>query len=82
MDDTIQQALAHSQTIDITTIGRRTGQPRRIEIVVHNFDGRLYISGKPRADRRRSWLANLEAHPGPGTGPTSTGWWPTARSWK
>ena len=63
MDDVIQHALAHSQTIDITTIGRRTGQPRRIEIVVHNFDGRLYISGMPRAGRRRSWLANLEAHP-------------------
>lgn len=29
----------------------------------HNIDGRIYISGIPRRDRRRSWLANLEAKP-------------------
>ena len=62
MDDTISQALAHGGTIDITTTGRRTGLPRRIEIVFFNFDGRLYISGMP-SRRRRSWLANLEAQP-------------------
>ena len=63
MDDTTRQALARSQTIDITTTGRRTGAPRRIEIVFFNFDGRIYISGRP-SPRRRSWLANLEADPG------------------
>ena len=63
MDDTIRRALAHGHTIDITTTGRKTGSARRIEIVFHNFDGRLYISGMPRADRRRAWLANLVAHP-------------------
>lgn len=62
MDDTTRQALARSQTIDITTTGRRTGAPRRIEIVFFNFDGRIYISGRP-SPRRRSWLANLEADP-------------------
>ena len=62
MDDTINQALAHGGTIDITTTGRRTGLPRRIEIVFFNFGGRLYISGMP-SRRRRSWLANLEAQP-------------------
>ena len=64
MDETIQRALGHGQTIDITTTGRKTGLPRRIEIVFFNFDGRIYISGLPRPGRRRSWLANLEAHPG------------------
>ena len=63
MDDTIRRALARGHTIDITTTGRKTGLPRRVEIVFHNFDGRLFISGRPRADRRRSWLANLAAHP-------------------
>lgn len=63
MDDQIRRALAHGQTIEITTTGRRTGQPRRIEMVFHNIEGRIYISGIPRADRRRSWLANLEARP-------------------
>ena len=47
MDDRIRQTLDHGQTIDITTTGRRTGQPRRIEIVFHNIDGRIYISGMP-----------------------------------
>jgi len=63
MDETIRRALGHGQLIDITTTGRRTGLPRRIEIVIHSFDGRLYIAGRPRADRRRSWLSNLAAEP-------------------
>lgn len=61
--DPIRQALAQGQVIDITTTGRRTGEPRRIEIVFHNIGGRIYITGMPRPDRRRSWLANLEADP-------------------
>jgi deazaflavin-dependent oxidoreductase (nitroreductase family) len=60
--DPIQQALQRGHTIDITTIGRRSGRPRRIEIVFHNIDGRIYISGIP-SRRRRSWLANLEGNP-------------------
>ena len=48
------------QVVDITTRGRKSGQDRRIEIVLHNIDGRLYISGQPRPERR-SWLRNLEA---------------------
>lgn len=62
-DDPIRRALAHGGLIDITTTGKRSGQPRRIEIVYHVFDGRVYISGMPRADRRRSWLVNLERNP-------------------
>jgi len=60
--DEIKAALEHGQTIDITTSGRRSGRPRRLEIVFHNIDGRIYISGTP-SRRRRSWLANLEANP-------------------
>ncbi len=62
MDEAIRRALSHGQTIDITTTGRRSGRPRRIEIVFHNFDGRIYISGLP-SRRKRAWLANLEADP-------------------
>lgn len=58
----IAQALAGGGLIDITTTGRRTGQPRRIEIVAHVIDGHVYISGMTRR-QRRSWLANLEAEP-------------------
>lgn len=63
MDPAIRQALSRGQVIDITTTGRRTGIPRRIEIVFHNIDGRIYISGMPRSDRARAWLRNLEDDP-------------------
>lgn len=48
----------------MTTTGRHSGQPRRIEIVLHNFDDRLYISGMPNAARPRAWLLNLASGPG------------------
>jgi len=60
--DPIQAALSRGGTIDITTTGRKTGVPRRIEIVFHRIDGRIWISGMP-SPRRRSWIANLAADP-------------------
>ena len=62
MTDPIAAALSRGGTIDITTHGRRSGQPRRIEIVFHRIDGRIWISGIP-SHRKRAWLANLEADP-------------------
>ncbi|HXR45444.1 MAG TPA: nitroreductase/quinone reductase family protein [Pseudolysinimonas sp.] len=56
----IQNALETDRVIDITTTGRNSGQPRRIEIWFHRVDGRFYITGTPG---RRSWYANLIAHP-------------------
>ena len=60
--DPIRAALSRGGTIDITTIGRQSGEPRRIEIVFHRIDGRIWISGIP-SPRKRAWLANLEAEP-------------------
>jgi len=60
MDEAIERALENDRTIDITTIGRKSGEPRRIEIWMHHFDGRTYISGSPG---RRDWYANLTANP-------------------
>ena len=60
MDEKIRQALASDRTIDITTIGRTSGEARRIEIWFHNVDGHLYITGTPG---RRDWYANMVAHP-------------------
>lgn len=67
MDQEISQVLAigrsstaWQRTVDITTTGRRTGLPRRIEIWFHRVDGRYYLStlpGKP------SWHVNLVANP-------------------
>ena len=61
MDEATRTALYHSQVIDLTTTGRRTGLPRRIEIFLHEDGGRLFISGMPRADRTRDWIHNIAA---------------------
>jgi deazaflavin-dependent oxidoreductase (nitroreductase family) len=69
MRDDISQALAidsstsmRARTVDITTTGRRSGEPRRIETVFYRYDGTIYLSGLP-APRPRAWLLNLEAEP-------------------
>ena len=61
LDPKISQALSRGGLIDITTTGRQTGKPRRIEIVFHNIDGRIFISGMPNFPR--GWLANLKSDP-------------------
>src|SRR5437588_8930339 len=61
-DESLLRSLERGGLIDITTTGRRTGEPRRLEIAFHNIAGRFYISGIP-SRTRRSWLANLEAEP-------------------
>ena len=61
--EAIRAALSRSGLIDITTTGRTSGRPRRIEIAYHAFEGRVYISGRPNPARRRAWLGNLEAQP-------------------
>jgi deazaflavin-dependent oxidoreductase (nitroreductase family) len=69
MRDDVRQALRvesatpmEDRTIDITTTGRRSGQPRRIEIVFYRFEDSVYLSGIP-APRTRDWLTNLAAQP-------------------
>src|ERR1700761_7427123 len=61
MTNDIDTALATDQVIDITTIGRTSGQPRRIEIWYHRLDGKYYITGVP--GRPRDWYANLVQNP-------------------
>jgi deazaflavin-dependent oxidoreductase (nitroreductase family) len=63
MDPTVRAALDRGGIIDITTTGRRSGEPRRIEIVFHNVGGRIVISGMPIRHRTRAWIRNLEADP-------------------
>lgn len=67
MDDDIRRALAitpdspaRDRTIDITTTGRRSGLPRRIEIWFYRAAGVVYLSGLPS---KPSWYANLKANP-------------------
>ena len=59
-DPAVAAALANDLVIDITTSGRASGEPRRIEIWYHVVDGRYYITGRPGP---RSWYANLLAEP-------------------
>ncbi|MEU7738515.1 nitroreductase family deazaflavin-dependent oxidoreductase [Streptomyces griseus] len=69
MDPAIRAAIeitpaagTRDRIVDITTTGRRTGRPRRIEIFFYRAAGRTYLcsgtSGRPT-----SWYANLLAHP-------------------
>jgi len=67
MDEAVRTALAitpaspaRARTIDITTIGAKTGRQRRIEIWLYRVAGRYYLSGLPS---RPSWYANLLANP-------------------
>ena len=60
MDPTITTALRTERTIDITTTGRRSGEPRRLEMWFHNVEDRIYITGMPGT---RDWYANLLADP-------------------
>lgn len=67
MNDAVRTALAidgsssaRDRTVDITTIGRRSGRPRRIEIWFYRADGGIYLSSMPA---KRGWYANLRANP-------------------
>ena len=67
VDEAVVRALAIgpdsspvAHTIDITTLGARSGAPRRIEIWFHRVDGRWYLTGVPGP---RNWYANLRANP-------------------
>ena len=61
MDAAIKEAMDRGGIADITTTGRRTGKPRRIEIYFHQFDGEYYLTG--RHGPRRDWEANIVANP-------------------
>ena len=61
MDDAVRKALETDLVIDITTKGRKTGQPRRKEIWFHYLgEGEVYITGSPG---KRGWYANMLAEP-------------------
>jgi deazaflavin-dependent oxidoreductase (nitroreductase family) len=60
MDEAVQRALENDRTIDISTTGRRSGEPRRLEIWRYRYDGRTFLSGSPG---KRAWYANLIANP-------------------
>lgn len=60
MDKRIKLGLDQDRIIDITTNGRKTGTPRRIEIWFFNIANKIFITGTPGA---RDWYANVLANP-------------------
>jgi deazaflavin-dependent oxidoreductase (nitroreductase family) len=56
--DTIAR-LARTRTIDLTTIGRRSGRLATIEIWWFHFEGRFIVTGTPGP---RDWYANVLAN--------------------
>jgi hypothetical protein len=69
VDEQVRQALETSRVIDVTSIGRKSGKPHRMEIPIFNVDGRLFLIGDPRTHdekhdlRPRDWYANMAANP-------------------
>jgi len=57
----VQDALARDRVVEITTRGRKSGQPHRTEIWFFRAQGRFYLTGSP--GRERHWLRNLAADP-------------------
>lgn len=54
------EILSSIRTIDLTTFGRQSGEPRRIEIWWFHVESRFVVTGTPG---RRDWLANVLADP-------------------
>jgi deazaflavin-dependent oxidoreductase (nitroreductase family) len=52
--------LPRTGTCDLSTVGRRSGQRRRVEIWYVIIDGHIVLTGTPGT---RHWLANLRANP-------------------
>ena len=61
LEPSVRDALSIDMVVDITTVGRRSGEARRIEIWCHLMDGQLFLAASPG---RRSWYANLVANSG------------------
>lgn len=60
LDAETQAILDQVETVEITTRGRTSGQPRRIEIWMYAINGRYIITGTPGP---RDWYANVMTHP-------------------
>lgn len=60
LDPATTKRLAGTRTIDLTTFGRRSGRPSRIEIWWFHFEQSFIVTGTPGP---RHWLANVRADP-------------------
>lgn len=60
MDEKVQKALQEDNLVDITVTGRKSGEPRKFEIMLRRDAGKYYIAGQPQP---KDWYANMLADP-------------------
>ena len=60
MNEKVEKALQEDRLVDITATGRKSGQPRKFEIMLRRHRGKYYIAGQPQA---KDWYANMVANP-------------------
>jgi deazaflavin-dependent oxidoreductase (nitroreductase family) len=60
LDSATTARLARIRTIDLTTLGRRSGRPATVEIWWFHSEDRFIVTGTPG---RRDWYANVLANP-------------------
>jgi deazaflavin-dependent oxidoreductase (nitroreductase family) len=61
MSDSGLASLADARVLYLTTVGRRSGQPRAIEIWFTCYQGKLYLNAE-RA-QNANWVRNILQHP-------------------
>jgi deazaflavin-dependent oxidoreductase (nitroreductase family) len=54
-------ALQHEKVLYLTTVGRKTGQPRTIEIWFVSDQGRIYLLAEHGL--KAQWVRNIQANP-------------------
>lgn len=60
LDTQTTKAIQTDRLVDITTVGRRSGNKSRKEVRLRQLDGQPYLSNNPGT---RDWAANLFANP-------------------
>ena len=64
LENDIQSPLHTAKNLYLTTTGRSTGLPRRVELWFAYDDGRInLLAGSAQDDRPNHWYRNLQANP-------------------
>ena len=61
MPDSVLASLADARVLYLTTIGRRSGQPRTIEIWFTCYQSKLYLNAEHA--HSANWVRNILRHP-------------------
>ena len=61
MEPSALEVLQRKRVLDLTTVGRNSGQPRTIEIWFVVYQGRFYIFAE--RGHRAHWVQNVQANP-------------------